>query len=457
MKMLSVPILKWIKNTIPPAVVALIVVCTSLHTNGMQLEGNPGYNMPVPNGIPGQVPNMATSAAPPGPSADNFAGTAPVMTFVDPNNQPYGRYVVNETVPSVGYTYEPVTEKHFVARTVTEPRTITQTQYTPVYSYQPQLKNVSSWNPFEQPRQVWEYVPIVHYQPSFVPVTQNVTYQKYEEQNVTKMIPVPKFSEQRTKYVDRPIASLPPGGNMISSVPISNPGTSNVYNANVIQQGALVAQANRNTTQLPTRPIQYPTNNGAYPGNASFLASAPSPYYPPAGSAYGMNQPMANSGTSVAQAAPYSASSTTTLIPAVPVQPGYNANVYPNSYAANPYSANPYSANGYQQPGYYQTAYVAPIQIPAFLNWQGSLFGSSAIANSPVGGSPSTTYVASNTPVSQPYLWGPSSQSASGFRPTTSPYSGQAAYGAPQTTWGMSPSETYRDPMQGGMQPTELR
>jgi len=453
--MLSVFVFKWIANTLPPAGMAFIVVCTSLHANGMQLEGNPGNNMPVPNGIPGQVPNMAAPAAPPGPSADNFAGTAPVMTFVDPNNQPYGRYVVNETVPGVSYTYEPVTEKLFVARTVTEPRTITQTQYTPVYSYQPQLKNVYSWNPFEQPRQVWEYVPIVHYQPSFVPVTQNVTYQKYEEQNVTKMIPVLKpTSEQRTKYVDRPISSLPPGGNTISSIPISNPGTSNVYNTNVIQQGAMVAQANRNTNQLPTRPIQYPTNNGAYPGNASFLANAPSPYYPPASSTYGMNQPMGNGGTSVAQAAPSSASSSTTLIPAVPVLPGYNANAYPN-----PYAANPYLANGYQQPGYYQTASTAPIPIPAFLNWQGSLFGSSSFANSSGSGSGSATYVASNTPVSQPYLWGPSSQSQAtgGFRPTTSPYSGPATYGAPQSTWGMSPSSTYRDPMQGGMQPTELR
>jgi len=396
--------------------------------------------------------NLQNNIAAPSPSTDNFAGSMPVMTFIDPSNQPYGRYVVKEAVPVVAYTYEPVTERLYVAKTITEPQTITQTQYTPVYSYQPQLKNVSSWNPFEQPRQVWEYVPIVQYQPNYVPVTQNITYQRYELQDVTRMIPVLKpTSEQRTKYVDRPIASLPPGGSTISSVPISNTSVTNPYNVDVIQQGALVAQANRNTTRLPTRPIDYSTPNGAYNGNANYLANAPSAYYPPASNAFGYSPPVDNRYASVIPNVANSASNTM-LIPAVPVQPGINGNTYPN-----PYPVNPYLANANQQPRYYQTASSVPIQVPAFLNRQGSLFGSDLFTNSRAMSSPGATYVASNTPVSQPYFWGPSSQSSNGFRPTTSPYSAPTQYGAPQTSWGMSPVATYRDPMQGGMQPTELR
>lgn len=402
--------------------IACIAICSSLLVcSGLRLLGSDQLGsdqvLPANPSAPASVPNAT-------------AGTAPVMTFVDPNNQPYGRYIVYETVPVEKYTFEPVKEKLYVARTVTEPRTVTQTQYTPIYSYQPQLRSVRSWNPFEQPRQVWEYVPIVQYQPSFVPVIQNVTFQKYEEQEVTKMIPVLKtVSEQIGKYADRPIGALPPGGTMISSVPIGNPNATNPYNVNVIQQSAQVAQANRNTTRIPTRPIDYPVPGGFNGGNAS-LANAPGAYYP--------------------------STANTTLIPAIPLQPGVPQNGYPNGYAPNPYLAN---AN--QQPSYYSTASARPIQVPSFLTRQGSLFGSGVFSNNRTTGYPvnanGATYVASSAPVPQPYPWGASSQSPNGFRPSTGPNTSSSPYGGQQPAWGMVPSSSYRDSMQGGMQPTELR
>ena len=373
-------------------------------------------------------------------NSDGFATGTPVLTFVDPSSgQPYGRYIIHETVPIVAYSYQEVKERVYVPKTITENKTTTVTQYVPIHSQQLQLQNVPSWNPFAQPQQVWRYVPIVQYQPNYVQVTQPVTYQKYEEQEVTRMVPVlSSQSKQVPRYVDRPISQSPNGGNTIAnnSIPTNNP--------NFYQQAAQVAQGNRSLSRFPTRPIEYPTNPG-YQGfpNRNLLAQAPAPYYPnpnynqapyntvpPYNTAqYNAANPMVASANVPAQPLP-NTSNTNFVIPAVPLRP--NLPYTPNTVAGY----NPY-ANTASRPFF---------TWPTFASGTGSLFNSSLFSSNR-----NTNYVASNTPVAQPYVWGNNNQNGMSFRPNTSPFA------APQQYWGMTPGNNYRDPMQGGMPATVLR
>ncbi len=320
----------------------------------------------------------------------------------------------------------------YVPKTITENKTTTVTQYVPIYSQQLQLQNVPGWNPFAQPQQVWKYVPIVQYQPNYVQVTQPVTYQKYEEQEVTRMVPVlSSQSKQVPRFVDRPLGQSPNGGNTLAN----NPAPS--IDPNFYQQAAQVAQANRNLSRFPTRPIDYPSNPG-YRGipNANLLAQAPAAYYPnlnynPAQynyAAYNAANPMAATANLPMQPLP-NTSNTNFVIPAVPLRP--NLQPAPNATA-----------------GYYPYANTASRPIftwPTFASGTGSLFSNSLFSSNR-----NTNYVASNTPVAQPYVWG-NNQNGISFRPTTSPYV------TPQQNWGMTPGNNYRDPMQGGMPATVLR
>ena len=373
-------------------------------------------------------------------NSDELATGTPVMTFVDPSSgQPYGRYIIQETVPVVAYSYQEVKERVYIPKTVTENKTTTVTQDVPIYSQQLQLQNVPGWNPFAQPQQVWRYVTIVQYQPNYVQVTQPVTYQKYEEQEVTRMVPVlSSQSKQVPKYVDRPIGQTPNGGNTLANNPVPP------INTNFYQQVAQVAQANRNLSRFPTRPIDYPTNPG-YQGfpNRNLLAQAPAPYYPnsnynqapynaapPYNTApYNAANPMLASANFPTQPLP-NTSNTNFVIPAVPLRPNlqYAPNAVPGAY--------PYA----------NTASRPLFTWPTFASGTGSLFNNSLFS-----ANRNTNYVASNTPVSQPYLWGINNQNGIGFRPNTSPYL------TPQQNWGMTPGNNYRDPMQGGMPATVLR
>ena len=203
-----------------------------------------GFQTGVPNSV---LPN----------NSDGFAASTPVMTFVDPSNgQPYGRYVIDESIPVVAYSYQEVKERIYVPKTVTENKTTTITQYVPIQSQQLQLRSVPNWNPFASPQQVWQYVPIVQYQPNYVQVTQPVTYQKFEEQEVSRIVPVfGSQSKQVSRFADRPLGQLPYGGNTIASNTTTN-------NPNFYQQAAQVALENRTSSRFQTRSIDYPYNSG---------------------------------------------------------------------------------------------------------------------------------------------------------------------------------------------------
>ncbi|MFM8573495.1 MAG: hypothetical protein ACKOAU_18010 [Pirellula sp.] len=177
---------------------------------------------------------------------DQFQNSAPVMTFLDMyTGQPWGRYVVSETVTVPKYEYRELKDKVWVPTWVQEPRQTTTTQYDPIVSYQLRPRSVPSANPFAPPQQIVEYVPIVQYQPRNVQTTQMTAYQKYEEREISRMVPVlTNASEQRQRFVDRPLSAS---------------GTPGVASSNLIQDSAMLAQANRTTARYPTRSIDYPT------------------------------------------------------------------------------------------------------------------------------------------------------------------------------------------------------
>ncbi len=408
--------------------------------------------------LPNDTGPVATA---PNVSNGTTAGTL-ISTYIDANGQPYGRYMINETIAVVEYEFRPVTEQIYLPVTVTELRNTSVPQYIPVWSQQWQLQNVPSWNPFARPQQVWRYVPVVQYQTKYVQESRPFTFQKYEKKEVTKMVPdVSNKSRPVSAVVDRPLG--PNGGNTIAvnantnNVMTNNSSPGSAIHSNPYQQAAQIAQANRNQSRFPTRPIGPPY--GYSPGR-NLLAQAPAAYYPnypspsynPANT-YSGNPMLANATQQTPPA------NNNIVIPAVPLRPEpSNLAVY-NGYGANP-NPNQFAPNPVYPPVYpnVNTASRPIFNWPTFASGTGSLFGNSLFSNNR-----NTNYVASNTPVTQPYVLGNnnnvfsgSSQSGLSFRPNSSPYA-TSPYAAPQQNWGMVPSNTYRDPMQGGMPATVLR
>jgi len=454
--LLKLDVLKTFRHPIAPLIA---VVCMCSMADAFQGLGQ-GDVLPPTNSMPANATTTNTSQ--PNNNSDGFAASAPVMTFVDQTGQLYGRYVITEAVPVVNYSYQQVTERIYMPKTVTENKTVTKTQYTPIYSYQPQLRNVPNSNPFASPKQVWQNVLVVQYQPSYVQVNEPVTYQKYELQDVPRNVPILLTqSEQRARFVDRPLVNTPNAANAMTMNP------SNLVGGNIVQQTAQTAQDNRNTSRVPTSPIGYPVSNpaGNYPGtmsgqNPNSIAQAPLPYYPNTGNpAYPTSTYASNSVLPAVPVQQSNPSGQNQVASNQPVQPTYpqqypaSYQQYPASYQQYPTSYQPYPASSQpsQPTSYTNTASLPVYQWPAFVAATGSLFSSDPFSSSSI----PPSYVASNTPYiqpySQPYIWGNSNQTATDFRPNSSPYA------APPPTWGMSPTSTYRDPMQGGMQATELR
>ncbi len=464
--LLKLDVLKTFRHPIAAliAVVLIAVVCMCSIADAFQGLGQ-GDVLPPTNPMPANTATTNTNQ--PNNNSDGFAASAPVMTFVDQTGQPYGRYIINEAVPVVNYSFQQVTERIYMPKTVTENKTVTKTQYTPIYSYQPQLRNVPSSNPFASPKKVWQNVLVVQYQPSYVQVNEPVTYQKYELQDVPRMVPILLTqSEQRPRFVDRPLVNTP-NGNTPNAANAITMNPSNFYGNNIVQQTAQTAQDNRNASRFPTSPMVYPVSNpaGNYPGTSygqypNSIAQAPLPYYPNTGNpAYSTSTYASNSVLPAVPVQQSNPSGQNLVASNQPVQPPYQQQ-YPASYQQYPASYQQYPASYQQYPAYSQpsqptsytnTASLPVYQWPAFVSATGSLFSSDPFSSSSI----PPSYVASNTPYSQPYtqpyIWGNSNQTATDFRPNSSPYA------TPPPTWGMSPASTYRDPMQGGMQATELR
>jgi hypothetical protein len=408
------------------------IACMAPCAIGFQLSGPA---IAPPTGL------ASTNITPTGDTSnDRFARNAPVMVFYDGAGQLYGRYIVNETVPNLTYSPKQVTERIWVPKTITENKTVTQIQNTPIYSYQPQLRKVPGWNPFAPPKLEWQYVLIVQYQPVYKQVVQPVQYQKYVEEEVTKIVPELVTQPQMLgQFADRLLTNAP-NNSFVAQNPNWNSGTS-LGMMNPVQQAALSAQANRARSSLPIRPIDYPVSQGGfqpYPVR-NLVAQAPAPYYLPP-----TPNPSVPIGGTVNQMAnglaPQSNATLAfnTVIPSVPLRPtipnGPNmATGYPNGqFAFNP--------------GYTNTASRPVFTWPTFSSGTGSLFSSSLFTSNR-----SPSYLASNSSAGQPNSWVNSSSTGFGFRPNTSPFLPQ------QPNWGIAPSTNYRDPLQGGMPATELR
>ncbi|MFY8071695.1 MAG: hypothetical protein ACOVNQ_08425 [Pirellula sp.] len=288
-------------------------------------------------------------------SVDQFQTSAPVMTFLDMyTGQPWGRYVVSETVTVPKYEYREVKDKVWVPTWVQEPKQTTTTQYDQIVSYQLRPRSVPSANPFSPPQQIVEYVPIVQYQPRNVQTTQMTAYQKYEEREVSRMVPVlVNASEQRQRFVDRPLSAS---------------GTPGVATSNLIQDSAMLAQANRTTARYPTRSIDYPTQPtygspvyGYTSSNATWntpvVMAPPPPMSPPQYSArQAAIAPIVPivSQTAVPSSPPVYAGTGT------PIPPPSGVPTMPFAYPAAPAGQPSYGYNGYPQQGYPQQGYPQP-------------------------------------------------------------------------------------------------
>lgn len=357
------------------------------------------------------VVNLASLAIGQSPAGttDQFQSSAPVMTFLDMyTGQPWGRYVVSETVTVPKYEYREVKDKVWVPTWIQEPKQTTTTQYDPIVSYQLRPRSVPNANPFAPPQQIVEYVPIVQYQPRNVPTTQMTAYQKYEEREVSRMVPVlVNASEQRQRFVDRPLSAS---------------GTPGVASSNLIQDSAMLAQASRTTARYPTRSIDYPTKPtygspvyGYTAANTTWNApvvltpppapSATAPQYTARQAATAPIVPIAAQPTLQTIPPVYAGAGTPIPPPSGPpalpyvyppnayAQPGYAATApsgygypapppsyayggYPAANYAQPYYGQPsYPPTGYPQPGYPQTSYGYPSNAyPAWYARQGTLF-----------------------------------------------------------------------------------
>ncbi len=191
---------------------SLVFACSLITVQGIPLQASPWQTAaPAPGGSAPQATQ----------NSDGFAKPQLSSTFTDARTgQLYGRYIIYETVPVVAYQHQEVTEQQWVPEWVTEEKLMAQTNYIPVVTYQLQLQTERSMNPFAQPKQYWQYVPVVQYQPNFTQVKQPVTYQKYVQKEVKKSIPVlVSQSQPRPKFVDMPLqgnGTLAPGSSQIA-------------------------------------------------------------------------------------------------------------------------------------------------------------------------------------------------------------------------------------------------
>jgi hypothetical protein len=372
----------------------------------------------------------------PGVGTNPMAGIAnqqPVATFYDPaTGQQYGRYIIYETVPVATYQQQEVIEKQWVPEWVTENKLTTQTNYTPIVTYQLQLQNSWNLNPFAQSQPRWQYVPVVQYQANNVQVNQPITYQKYVEKEFRKVIPVLKTEQQsRPKYADRPIN---PNGTMFASNPNFPSRSISLYPNQPFVQ--------------PAPPAYYANNNATSGTPAPNLASVPA--YNPNGFNIPTNYTQSTNGNNtngwVAQNRVPSYAP-----PAIP----FANNPYPNAGVASYNYPNPYTNTVAARPAF---------QMPRFFSQTGAIFQGGLFNGSPksIG---TNTYVASNPMASasawsgsnnwltNPPLFSGNSGSGITFRPTTPSNN----YTTPSSSWNMTPVNNYRDPSQTGIPASVLR
>ncbi len=423
---------------------SLVFACSLITVQGIPLQASPWQTAaPAPGGSAPQATQ----------NSDGFAKPQLSSTFTDARTgQLYGRYIIYETVPVVAYQHQEVTEQQWVPEWVTEEKLMAQTNYIPVVTYQLQLQTERSMNPFAQPKQYWQYVPVVQYQPNFTQVKQPVTYQKYVQKEVKKSIPVlVSQSQPRPKFVDMPLQ----GNGTLA------PGSSQIAGSASVQQ------------PVPTRPLDYPM----YPSSA-IVAVPPAAYYPSPNATPGS----ATAGSALAAYPAYN-----------PQFSGWSAtNPYllarQNTSSTPPRNVNNPAANGGMPPGsYYASAGTMPTNVtptlaarptfqwPQLMTRTGSIFQGGFLKSNPSTSSygtasSGTAYLASNPlgmtnpmpmgggsilPLNNSYnnTFNSAGNSGARFIPRAdgSTLNGNAG------GWSMVPVNNYRDPSQSGIPASVLR
>lgn len=405
------------------------------------------------NASPLQSATAATVDANPSPSSDGFAKPQLSSTFTDARTgQLYGRYIIYETVPVVAYQHQEVTEQQWVPEWVTEEKLMAQTNYVPIVTYQLQLQTERSINPFAQPRQYWQYVPVVQYQPNFTQVKHPVTYQKYVQKEIKKSVPVlVSQSQPRAKFVDMPLQT---NGT-------TAPGSSQIAGNASVQQ------------PVPTRPLDYP----AYPSSAVVMAP-PAAYYQPSTAAPGTATtasglaayPAYNpqfSGWSATNPWLLARQNTTPTIARNVNNPAANGGMPPGSY---------YASAGTMPTNYTPTLAARPtFQWPQLMTRTGSVFQGGLFKSNPSTGTygsanPGTAYIASNpnwmanpTPMGGGSILPINSNVNNAFSSTNTsgarfiPRADTSTWNGNASGWSMVPVNNYRDPSQSGIPASVLR
>ncbi|WP_146675029.1 hypothetical protein [Pirellula sp. SH-Sr6A] len=420
------------------------------------------------NAPPTNGPNGA-AVGPSATGADGFARPQLSSTFTDSRTgQLYGRYIIYETVPVVTYQQQEVSEQQWVPEWVTEEKLLGQTNYIPIVTYQLQLRSEPTLNPFAPPRQSWQYVPVVQYQPNFTQVKQPVTYQKYVQKEVKKSIPVlVSQSQPRAKFVDMPMQNAGAGA-------------------------AQVAGGGSVQPPVPTRPLDTPT----YPSSA-IVMTPPPVYYPNTGGAPN-SSPASNLAAYPAYNPQYSGWNATnpwllarqqsaSNIARNVNNPTANGGLPPGSYGTLTAGTNPPATGtpGNMPANYGPMLAARPnFQWPQLMGRTGSLFpgglfksnastpgfGTSGFGASGFGmggygtANSGATYVASNPspieggallPVANAtgYPFTSAGNNSVRFIPRTDAY----PLGTPNSSWSMVPVNNYRDPTQSGIPASVLR
>ena len=338
---------------------------------------------------------QGTNAAPPATQGAAAPSEQIVNTFRD---QITGREMevvqITRTVPELRMGTKEVKETRVVPEWTSEVKQSTQYYQVPQTQMQLQPRWIGRFNPFVEPRLVYDSVPVTTYRT--VPATVNVPvqYPKWVTKEFTVRVPEP---EQTTRVI-REIVTRPKGsgaGNMSSATPLA------FERGNQFQSAAQIAQNNR------TAPIE-----GRYP-----LQDSPVRY--PSTAPVTVNPNIYSNGLA---AMPLGAYSKPALInpsgwrPASPIAPASNVGNGP-LFANNVFSSNT-NRSGFTTASYPGAGYTT--------NRYASTSSGSSLLPMPSG-----------TPAMMPSQMAPTSV-------------------FPQTA-SLPGSGTFRDPIQAGIRPTELR
>lgn len=197
-----------------------------------------------------QDSNSASANGAPNTSAEQV-----LQVFRDAYGREMERVRITKIVPAQSYQRKELKETRVVQNWTWESKPVTQYNYQPQTEYQLQSRIAGRWNPFVQPRQVYENVPVTRYVP--IPVQSNAVYAapRYTTQEVV----VPVWELVQTNRTEQFEIVRPRQATSVAA-------QTNDRN-NVAQQAANLAQHQRMapTPNFPLTPVSYGVSSPAIP------------------------------------------------------------------------------------------------------------------------------------------------------------------------------------------------